>query len=160
MKAYTKKGDKGTTCDMACKIVEKDDLRIVCVGKIDTLQAGIDAANLHCKSKYKKMLDLVQKKLWQTSGEIMHCDKKCLTEPVTEQDLKDLEKFIDSLGQPPNKFVRFKTQKSVLLNECRVRCRELETHLVKLLRKKQIRTVMYQYVNRLSSLFFMMSYKR
>jgi cob(I)alamin adenosyltransferase len=78
--------------------------------------------------------------------------------PVVEEDLKIIEKFTDSLGEPPKKFVRFNTLKSIQYNEARIRCRELETYLVKLLRKKQLRSVAYKYINRLSSLFFMLAY--
>ncbi|MBI4918722.1 ATP:cob(I)alamin adenosyltransferase [archaeon] len=159
-KVYTKKGDKGTTCDMAGKTLPKDDIRIVLFGKIDSLQASIDLANLYSKGKYRKTLEFIEKKLWQTSGEIARCDKKCLTDEITEKDIEALEKFIDSLGEPPQKFVRFKTQKSISLNECRVRCRELETYLVKLLQKKQLRPEIFKFINRLSSAFFMMSYKQ
>ncbi len=158
IKVYTKKGDKGTTCDMTGKIISKDDVRIIIFGKIDSLQAAIDLAALYSKGKYKKILEFIEKKLWQTSGEIARCEKKCLTEPITEKDIDFLEKFIDSLGEPPKKFVRFETQQSIALNECRVRCRELETHLVKLLRTKQLRPEIFKFINRLSSTFFMMSY--
>jgi len=78
---------------------------------------------------------------------------------VKDEDLDKMENFIDSLGEPPNKFVRFDTEKSIFLNECRVRCRELETHLVDPRIKKKLRPVIYRYLNRLSSLFFMMAYK-
>ena len=102
----------------------------------------------------------MQKKLWQVSGELFNCDGDCLIWPVKEEDLKEMEEFIASLGETPKKFVRFDTIESIIFNECRVRCRELETHLVKFLKSKKLRPVVYKYINRMSSLFFMMAYKK
>ena len=59
----------------------------------------------------------------------------------------------------PKKFVRFTTQTAIWFNECRVRCRELETLIVKMFREGKIRPDVYKYINRLSSLFFMLGYK-
>ncbi len=160
MKAYTKKGDLGYTHDYSGKKISKDDIRIICWGEVDELQAIIDLALLQSKGKVKQMLEKVQSKLWQTSGEISCSPPECVIDPVTEEDLTEMEKFIDSLGQPPHHFVRFNTVEAITLNECRVRCRNLERNLVKMLRKKQIRPVVYKYINRLSSLFFMLAYRR
>ncbi len=158
-KVYTRKGDTGCTYDYAGKILQKDHIIVIIGGKIDALQSAIDLALLQVKGKDKEMLNWVQRKLWQTAGEISCADKSCIIDPVTEKDLKALEKYTDSLGEPPTKFIRFNTEKSIIFNECRIRCRELETFLVKLLRKKKLRHLAYSWINRLSSLFFMMSYK-
>ena len=160
MKAYTKKGDKGYTHDLSGKKIAKDNIQIECWGKVDELQAAVDLAILQEKGKKMEMLEFVQRKLWQTSGEIACSPPECVVDPVTEEDLADLEKFIDSLGRPPHKFVRFNTKEAIALNECRVRCRSLERSLVKMLRKREVRPVVYKYINRLSSLFFMLAYKR
>jgi len=160
MKAYTKKGDLGYTHDYSGKKIPKDAIQIVCWGKVDELQAIIDSAILQAKGKVKKILNQVQHKLWQISGEISCSPPECVVDPVTEEDLTEMEKFIDSLGEPPTHFVRFNTKEAITLNECRVRCRNLERNLVRMLRRKRIRPVIYKYINRLSSLFFMLAYKR
>lgn len=159
-KVYTKKGDQGYTFDFLGKRIAKDHQQIVIAGKMDAVQAAIDLAVLRVSDRERKMLETVQRKLWQTAGELANCTNDCITDPVTEQDLAELEAFIDSLGEPPKKFVRFNTGDAIVMNECRVRCRELETFLVKILRKKQIRPVAYQYLNRISSLFFMLAYAK
>jgi cob(I)alamin adenosyltransferase len=97
--------------------------------------------------------------MWQAAGEVANCDKNCLIWPVTSEDLDELEKFVDGLGSPPEKFVRFENEKAIWFNECRVRCRDLERDLVKLFRDGKLRKEVYSYVNRLSSLFFMLGYK-
>ncbi|MEK6908848.1 MAG: hypothetical protein AABX23_02245 [Nanoarchaeota archaeon] len=158
VKVYTSDGDNGFTKDYAGNPLAKDDLIILVNGKIDSLQSAIDMA-LFLSVEHSDFLRIVQQKLWQASGEIANCSEECLNAPITESDLKNLENYINSLGEPPNKFVRFTNQKSILFNECRVRCRELETFIVKLLREDKLRADVYRYVNRLSSLFFMLGYK-
>ena len=156
-KAYTTKGDEGFTRDFLGKTYLKDDLIIVTNGKMDSLQSALDMA-LFLDSKHSDFLKMVQKKLWQTCGEIANCPIGSLNAPITDLDLKQLEEYIDSLGEPPNKFVRFNNETSIWFNECRVRCRELELSLVKMFRDGKVRSEVYRYINRLSSLFFMLGY--
>src|SRR3989338_1098884 len=157
-KVYTSAGDEGLTKDFSGKPYLKDDLMIVVNGKVDSLQSALDMA-LFLDTHHSEFLRTVKKKLWQASGEIANCPGDCLNAPVTADDLKELEEYIDSLGEPPNKFVRFTNETSIWFNECRVRCRELETFLVKMFREGKLRSEIYRYINRLSSLFFMLGYK-
>ena len=159
MKVYTANGDSGFTKDFSGQRLLKDDIRIIVNGKIDSLQSALDMSLLLDSGAHKEILQKVQQKLWQTAGEVANCPGECLNAPVTADDLAHLENYIDSLGEPPKKFVRFTNDKSVWFNECRVRCRELETLLVKLLRDGSLRSEIYKYINRLSSLFFMLGYK-
>lgn len=157
-KVYTKKGDAGTTADYSGRRVPKDDPLIIVMGKIDALQSAIDAAILEGGAKHKVFLEWVQRKLWQTAGELSCADEKCVIDPVVESDLEKLEAYIDALGESPQHFIRFNTKKSIAYNEARIRCRDLETSLVKLLRDEKVRPIAYAWLNRLSSLFFMLSY--
>jgi cob(I)alamin adenosyltransferase len=157
-KVYTKKGDEGTTADYSGQRILKDDVVIIVMGKIDALQSSIDAAILEGGAKHKPFLEWVQRKLWQTAGEISCADEKCVIDPITDGDLEKLEAYIDALGEPPKRFIRFNTKRSIAYNEARIRCRDLETSLVKLLRDKKVRPAAYAWLNRLSSLFFMLSY--
>ncbi len=157
-KVYTKKGDQGTTANYSGTRVPKDDPLILVMGKIDALQSSIDAAVLEGGKKHKPFLEWVQRKLWQTAGEISCADEKCVIDPITDGDLEKLEQYIDGLGEPPRQFIRFNTKKSIAYNEARIRCRDLETFLVKLLRDEKVRPIAYAWLNRLSSLFFMLSY--
>lgn len=156
-KVYTSNGDSGFTKDYAGNPLPKDDLLILTNGKVDFLQSAIDMSML-LSVEHAHFLRIVQQKLWQASGEIANCPGECINSPITDLDLTKLEEYIDSLGEGPNKFVRFTNERSIWFNECRVRCRELETYLVKLLREGKIRPEIYRYVNRLSSLFFMLGY--
>lgn len=157
-KVYTALGDSGFTKDFSGKPLLKDSSIILANGKLDSLQSAIDMALILSDKEYVEVLNKVQQKLWQAAGEIANCPGECINAPITLQDLKELESYIDSLGEPPNKFVRFTNQRAVWFNECRVRCRELETYLVILLRDTSLRPDIYKYINRLSSLFFMLGY--
>jgi len=157
-KVYTSAGDGGFTKDFSGKVFAKDDLMIIVNGKIDSLQSALDMA-LFLDNGHKAFLERVQQKLWQACGEIANCPGDCLNAPITDFDLKELEEYIDSLGESPKKFVRFTNPSSIWLNECRIRCRELETSLVKMFRENKLRPEVYRYINRLSSLFFMLGYK-
>ena len=160
-KAYTKTGDEGYSRDFSGEKISKSSDVIIVGGKIDFLQSAIDLAILKEKNEKNKIfLEKVQKKLWQLAGQISKAPTKFITDPVNDKDLEELENFIDSLGEPPQKFVRFKTEEEIIINECRVRCRELEISLVPLLRNKELNSIIYSYINRLSSLFFMMAYKK
>lgn len=157
-KVYTTLGDSGFTKDFSGKSVLKDSTLILANGKIDSLQSALDMSLILSDEAHKEFLTIVQQKLWQAAGEIANCPGECINAPITLQDLKELESYIDSLGEPPNKFVRFTNEKAVWFNECRIRCRELETNIVKLLRDTSLRPEIYKYINRLSSLFFMLGY--
>ncbi|MEK6925229.1 MAG: hypothetical protein AABW71_03245 [Nanoarchaeota archaeon] len=158
VKVYTSNGDSGFTKDYAGNPIPKDDLIVLVNGKIDFLQSALDMTLL-LSVEHSDFLKIVQQKLWQASGEIANCPGECIIAPITNEDLVKLEEYVDSLGEPPNKFVRFTNERSIWFNECRVRCRELETFLVKMLREGKLRPEIYRYVNRLSSLFFMLGYK-
>jgi len=160
MKVYTKSGDLGYTKDLSGRKLPKNDLKIVCWGKVDELQAVVDLALLHSKGKTKGHLQWIQRKLWQASAEMAQCTSECLNDPIIEKDLLYLEKITDALGEPPKKFVHMNTFEAIIFNECRVRCRSLERDLVGLLLKKKVRPVIFKYINRLSSFFFMLAYTK
>lgn len=157
-KIYTKKGDKGLTIDYLKNVLPKDNPKIIANGKTDALQAIIDLAVIKSNKKNKSLLLWVQEKLWQLAGEIAGAPLKKLTNPITKADLIKLEQYIDSLGEPPQNFIRFRSEKSIIYNEARIRTRELEIALLKLLKTGELRPIAYAFINRLSSFFFMLAY--
>ncbi|MDD5630367.1 MAG: hypothetical protein PHU21_14985, partial [Elusimicrobia bacterium] len=123
-KAYSKKGDSGFTLDCSGRRLAKDHPRIILGGKIDALQSALDLALLGARGPAQAVLREARSRLW---GE------------VDPRDLKRLEGFIDSLGEPPRHFVRFGSVQAVRYNECRVRCRDLESACTPLLRAGRMR---------------------
>ncbi len=159
MKVYTKTGDEGTTSKYNGERVPKDDPIIICGSKIDSLLGSIDSYLLMCNSEeILSLLELIQKKLWQTAGEVSlgKLDKK-ITDAVSEDDVVYLENNIDKFNQRINFFIRFRKEGSVRLNEARLRCRDLEICLTPLLREKKVRSEVYKYINRLSDLLYVLA---
>tara|TARA_Y100000310_G_scaffold338253_1_gene427381 strand:- start:1104 stop:1592 length:489 start_codon:yes stop_codon:yes gene_type:complete len=156
-KLYTRAGDKGKTKNFTGKIMGKDSQLMECIGRVDELQSAIDLVMLS-DMKNKEFLAEIQKKLWQVNGELADCPGDCLIWPVKQEDIEILEKFTDSLGEPPKGFVRFNSEMKVKYNECRVRTRALERQLVVYSKSEKVRQEILSYVNRLSSVFFMLAY--
>jgi len=159
-RAYSGKGDHGRTADASGRTLAKDDPRIIAAGKLDLLQSALDAARRLEKGSWKEALALAQRTLGQAAAELSGAPAVRLARPVSEADVERCERLTDSLGEPPRGFVRFDARAAIALNECRVRCRDLETALTPLLRARRLRRPVYAYVNRLSSLLFMLAVRR
>lgn len=156
MKLYTKTGDKGTTSRYDGTRVPKDDPLIIAVSKIDSLLASLDTAIISIKNKeIILLLEQIQRKLWQTAGEIsLGGISKKVKDEIVFADIGFLEKNIDKYYDETNVFIRFRTEASTRLNEARIRARELEVALTKFYRDGKLREEVYQYLNRLSDLLF------
>lgn len=156
---FTKRGDQGYTSDIISNRVPKDSPLIRLFGKIDSLQSAVDFAILH-SGEEREILNYIQEKLWQSYPAIQSSNKN-VKSPISALDLRKLESYIlESLENVPKYFVRFHNIESVALNECRVRCREVESYLTPFLRKKKVEPVFYAYFNRLSSFFYALSLKK
>ncbi len=161
---FTGIGDQGFTTTWGGRKVSKDDPVIELNGAIDFLLSGLDMARLVCDKPYiRELIDFAEKKLWQLGGEVsligIPAAEKRLADPITEMDLDLIEDKIMSLGEPPDKFIRFKRSGSVFLNECRVRSRYVERNMTRYLRSYEIRKETYMFINRLSDLLFMMAFR-
>jgi cob(I)alamin adenosyltransferase len=160
MKIYTKKGDQGYASTLRGDKVPKNHEIIQITGKIDSLQSALDSVNVVTNEETKKIIQKIQEKLWQTAGEISNQEiNEIIKKPITEQDIQELEKYIDQ-HHPENKyFIRFTKETSCRINEARVRTRELESQLTKLLLEKKLRPEVYKYLNRLSDLLYALACK-
>jgi|TARA_B100001971_G_C18008724_1_gene441224 ATP:cob(I)alamin adenosyltransferase len=158
MKIYTKVGDEGETVTYGDLKVPKDSYVIDLNGYIDALQSSLDFCYIHNK-EFKEIIEKINKKLWQLGGEIsLGGVGKKVKDPITNEDILEIELYMDEFSFPRN-FIRFTKFGSAHLNEARVRCRILERELTQVLRAGLIREEVYKYINRLSDLLFVMSYK-
>lgn len=160
MKVYTKVGDKGTTRTYSGEEVPKDAPIVIIGGKIDSLLAALDTSLVVCDKETKEILEEIEKKLWQSAGEISlgKIDKN-IKDPLQEEHITELEALIDKYNQKIDFFIRFTKEPSTRINEARVRCRDLETHLTKFFRENNIRPEVYRYINRLSDLLYVLACK-
>lgn len=159
MKVYTKTGDEGTTSKYDGERVPKDDPVIVLGSKIDFLLGALDFSLVLLKDKnVVSILEDIEKKLWQTAGEIsLGKPGKNVTDAVSVADVELLEKNIDVYNQKISFFIRFRKEVSTRLNEARLRCRDLEIALTPFLREGKIRPEVYKYINRLSDLLYVLA---
>ena len=157
-KIYTKAGDEGYTKTMAGEKLAKNDAVVIANGKIDSLQASLDAARLQCAQdeSLAQKIDWVQEKLWQSGGEVsLGRTGGIVKNPVTQKDVEKLEGWIDGYceGKEFRQFVRFHSAKAIALNESRVRCREAEIALLPLLNKR-ITSETFRFFNRLGDFIY------
>jgi len=159
MKVYTRKGDQGNTTRYDGSKIPKDDPVIITVSKVDSLLAALDTAYVSINNEdIKNIIDGVQKKLWQTAGELsLGGSGKKVVDIIEQSDIDEIEKNIDKYHNDNNFFIRFRTEPSVRLNEARIRCRELEVQLTQPLRENKVRPEVYKYVNRLSDLIYVLA---
>ena len=159
MVIYTKKGDQGHAATLKGDKIPKNHEIIQIMGKIDSLQSSLDLANIIIKDEeIKEIIQKINEKLWQTAGEISNQGLNDLIKnPITEQDITELEEYIDKHHPENTYFIRFTKETSARLNEARVRVRELESTLTKLLLEEKLRPEVYKYMNRLSDLLYALS---
>lgn len=161
MVIYTKKGDQGFASILSGERVPKDHEIIILMNNIDSLQSALDLTIIDTSNaEIKTIIDEVNEKLWQLAAEISNQGlSDIIKNPITEEDIKTLEKQIDT-NHPKNAyFIRFTKKSSVRLNEARVRTRILESALTKQLREEKLRPEVYKYINRLSDLLYALACK-
>ena len=159
MRVYTRNGDDGVTTGYDGNDYDKDALSIKIVGVLDEFLASIDEAIVSLENREKTdLLDDIQDLLWQTAGEISLGDQgKNVEDAIQADDIDGLEEQIDEYNPEISHFVRYRTENGVRLNRARVECRRLERRLTPAMRDDDIRPVIYEYINRLSDLLYVLA---
>lgn len=159
MRVYTRNGDDGVTTGYDGNDYDKDALSIKIVGVLDEFLASIDEAIVSLENQEKTdLLDDIQDLLWQTAGEISLGDQgKNVEDAIQADDIDGLEEQIDEYNPEISHFVRYRTENGVRLNRARVECRRLERRLTPAMRDDDIRPVIYEYINRLSDLLYVLA---
>lgn len=160
-KPYTGAGDKGATC-LCClpKKVSKATPRVEAIGSIDELNSFIGLCRLHCKTTaIDKILEKTQQNLFRIGAGL--AGFKGFRQKLNKTDVHKLEIVIDKYHRKLpvlNKFIF--PRGSVLaahLHVARTVCRRAERALVALGGKEKINPEVLRYVNRLSSLLFVLA---
>jgi len=154
MKLYTKGGDKGVTSTLSGRRLQKCHCLIDINGTIDSLQSQL--MRLLNNENFKEELETVYDNLMKISAEVSF--EKELENSIQIEDVEAIEKLIDTLYHFDLKgFVRFRHPVAIEFNEARVRTRELERKIVDFSNEHNIREVCTTYINRLSTLLFIMA---
>ena len=160
--AYTRSGDIGKSC--LCGLsekVSKSALRFDALGDIDELNSAIGV----CRSfNQDKEINLILKKLQENIfriGTSVATAKGITKNEICEHDLYDLEIIIDKFHGKLPELKRF-----ILPDGCplaahmqlaRAICRRAERKIVSLNEKEKLKPIILSYVNRMSSLLFVLA---
>jgi len=158
MKIYTKTGDNLTT-SIINKRVYKNDKIVECEGTIDELQASLMvASNYIDKSDVKEIIINIVKDLFNVGTDILKIKKEYI---ITEKTVNELEFIIDKYQEqlPPLKdfILPGVSISSSYLHLSRTIARRLERRVVAYGREEELNGEVFQYLNRLSDLIFILA---
>ncbi|HZY95089.1 MAG TPA: cob(I)yrinic acid a,c-diamide adenosyltransferase [Candidatus Bathyarchaeia archaeon] len=161
-KAYTGTGDKGETGLYGGTRVQKDNPRVEAYGHVDELNSQIGLARAHLKDRdLDQMLRNIQENLFTIGGELASEKASSRIPKVSKEHLERLEKITDELDDKLEPLHRFilpaGSIASAQLHVARTICRRTERRIVALSRTEKLNPVIIPYLNRLSSLLFVMA---
>jgi cob(I)alamin adenosyltransferase len=162
-KLYTGKGDDGSTGVLGKERVRKSDLIMEVLGTLDELSASLGNAKsqTHEKPIYEA-LEQIQRDLYKIMSEVAAVSTKSLKlTPFPAEKVEALEKWIALWEQDivlPDEFILpGETQLSAAFSICRTVARRAERRLVDFAGgKNQFNPEVLRYMNRLSSLFYVL----
>jgi len=163
MKIYTKKGDKGTTGLFGGSRVNKDDVRIECIGTLDEANStvGLLRVKLGSEHEWQPKLHKIQKDLMDMMSHLARPSdaKKENTNPMPVDGPEFCEHWIDQLEadmtSPSDYFLLpGGNEISALCHMVRTQIRRGERRLVSLIKTDAVHEAVPAYINRLSDLFF------
>ncbi len=159
MVVYTRKGDKGDTTLGSGMHAEKTSLRIAALGDADELNSCIGFCRCFCSAESSKILERVQHDLFRLQAEIS--EGNAGYKPVGKEDVELLEKTIDSIDSklpPLSKFILpAGSEAASALHVARAVCRRAERTMFSLHSEKHLGEASLAYVNRLSTLLFVLA---
>ncbi len=161
MAIYTRQGDQGQTSDLTNQRYSKDALQVVVLGHLDELNVtlGMFKSSLqphHPLTEIKDLITELQKLLLSIGSEIAGADTTLSQQTVQsveqlinhyEHKLPTLDKFILPGGSITASYAHL----------ARVKCRELERHLVSLDKHSKLNPNILAFTNRLSDLLFVIA---
>lgn len=161
IKIYTKTGDKGKTSLYDGTRIEKNSLRVEAYGTIDELNSAIGIAKNYADDiEIKKILENIQRKLFNVAGELAMKEGAKFPERITEEDIDHLETIIDQYiqkmgGDQEFKFILPGSDKlSAHLHLARTICRRAERRILDLTDEAEISWTLVKYINRLSDTLY------
>lgn len=163
MKIYTKKGDKGTTGLFGGSRVDKDDVRVECIGTLDEANStiGLLRVKLGTEHEWQANLHKVQKDMMDMMSHLARPSdaNKENKNPIPVDGAEFCETWIDNLeaamSSPSDYFLLpGGNEISALCHVVRTQMRRGERRLVSLRKTDEVHEAIPAYINRLSDLFF------
>ena len=162
-KFYTRTGDDGTTGLLGDERVKKFDLRMEALGALDELSAilGVARSLLPADDDKQKIVAL-QRKLYELMAEVAASPENAEKfKRITAESIEELETEIDRISMrvdvPAGFIVPGETQASAFIALARTITRRAERRTAELVSRGNLKNEqVLHYLNRLSSLFFVM----
>ena len=162
MKAYSGTGDKGETSLYGGTRVEKADPRVEAYGAVDELNSQLGLARAHIKvKKLEQILKNIQKDLWILGGDLASELVTANVPRITKEQLVRIEGVTDELNSGLPQLRRFilpgGSVPGAELHVARAVCRRAERRIVALSKIESINPEVPPYINRLSSMLFVLA---
>lgn len=158
MSIYTRGGDLGSTSLYGGERVSKATLRIELSGTIDELSSALGVARQFCSDDLKPQIESIQCTLMIMGGEISTVSLDSYGNPITQQQVVELEDLIDRYTKelkPCNGFIiPGQTIAGAFMHVARTVCRRAERVAVALHEQEPLSPLVLAYINRLSDLLF------
>jgi cob(I)alamin adenosyltransferase len=160
MKIYTKTGDEGNTSLIGGYRVSKSDLRIESYGTVDELNSWLGLIAEYTPKDRITEVQLIQHQLFSVGAQLASksSEQKRPFSPIAEQDISQLEKYIDSYEATLPKMTHFilpgGSKASAQAHIARCVCRRAERIVVQLSRVDFVDKLLLIYLNRLSDYLF------
>ena len=162
-KPYTAKGDGGDTNLLGAKSkVPKDHLRVVALGEIDELNAVLGVAMEHVPAEIAAVLRDVQNSLFTVGAELSAAGGKAKAQKLPQlgmERVKHLEELLErhDIGEIKEFVLPRGHGGSAYLHHARTVARRAERAVVALAQKEDVGAPLLAYLNRLSSLLFVLA---
>jgi cob(I)alamin adenosyltransferase len=163
MKFYTGKGDEGFTGLIGDERVLKSDLRLETIGTLDELNAFIGQAKATIThNDMIQLLESVQRDLYLIMANLADYQGKIKEKVRFEEDRVEfleanIERIAVNVEIPKDFILPGSTREAAILGICRTVTRRAERRVVDLNEKENLgNSVLLQYLNRLSSLMFLL----
>jgi cob(I)alamin adenosyltransferase len=162
LKAYSGTGDKGETSLYGGTRVEKADPRVEAYGAVDELNSQLGVARAQIKQKkFNQILKEIQRDLWILGGDLASELVSANVPRITKEQLDRLESVTDELNSGLPQLRRFilpgGSVPGAELHVARAVCRRAERRIVGLSKIESINPEILPYINRLSSLLFVLA---
>jgi cob(I)alamin adenosyltransferase len=160
--AYTGKGDTGETTLFGGLKAKKSSLRIEAYGTIDELNSYIGVCRAVSSKETNKILEKIQKDLFVLGADLANVrETKSNALRISRNETKDMEKNIDSINKNLPTLKKFilpaGTEAAAQLHVARSIARRAERRAILLKESENINNAIVPYLNRLSSLLFVLA---
>jgi cob(I)alamin adenosyltransferase len=162
VKAYSGTGDKGETSLYGGTRVEKADPRVEAYGAVDELNSQLGVARAQVRQKrFKEILKEIQRDLWVLGGDLASELVTANVPRISKDQLNRIESVTDELNSGLPQLRRFILPGGSVpggeLHVARAVCRRAERRIVSLSKIESINPEILPYINRLSSLLFVLA---